>query len=152
MTSEGAWQSQRPLSRPTFSDWLRQFWRNRVISTKMCSDACSYVLILGWDYFDRYLLKVLMQPDIISNGSILIWTSSFLLCCCLFSLLFAGIRRRRRRMYRGRMVSVDTYDSYSERDQAERVARDELITANLNVCWTMAPGKVPSLLRNHSAC
>ena len=52
--------------------------------------------------------------------SILIWTSSFLLCCLLFSLLFAGVRRRRRRMYRGRLVSTDTYDSYySEIDQRE---------------------------------
>ena len=54
--------------------------------------------------------------------SILIWTSSFLLCCLLFSLLFAGVRRRRRRMYRGRLVSTDTYDSlYEEPPQQTRV-------------------------------
>ena len=52
--------------------------------------------------------------------SLLIWISSFLLCCLLFSLLFAGVRRRRRRMYRGRLVSTDTFDSYySEVDRQE---------------------------------
>ena len=52
--------------------------------------------------------------------NILIWSSSFLLCCLLFSLLFAGVRRRRRRMYRGRLVSTDSYDSlYSEDDRRQ---------------------------------